>query len=94
MALSNVKSSEYKAAGGRAWHKTKSRSSVTMVGPVPAWVTGKRFKSAKKADEYTLTKAAIRETIAAGYDESLVTVVKSGKSGEKAKRKGKGKKMW
>jgi hypothetical protein len=41
-----------------------------------------------------LTKAAIRETIAAGYDESLVTVVKSGKSGEKAKRKGKGKKMW
>lgn len=95
MGMSNVKSSEYKAAGGRAWHKTKARSSVIFDGPVPEWVTGKRFKAEKKADEYSLTKAATRDTLAAGYDESLVTVVKAGKSGiKKGKRKNKGKKMW
>ena len=84
---SNVRSSEYRAAGGRAWNKVKGTSNgITWDGPVPEFVTNGRHRMADHEDRYYKDKAEVRAALAEGYDESLVTVVPEGKRAKKKVR--------
>lgn len=86
MANSNVRSSEYKAAGGRAWHKVKSgQSGIKWDGPKTETELDEENQAGAKQDEYLRTKAAVRESLAKGYDESLVKVIPAGQRKPKAK---------
>jgi len=73
MAISNVKSSEYRSAGGRAWNRVKVNTRLTN----------------DKVDEaeYLKVKAAIRAELANGYDEALVTVCEPGKRSKRKSSK-------
>ena len=82
MAHSNVRSSEYRAAGGRKWFNVKSPSFVTHDGPVPLWLEQIRHDNAATNDAAVLTKAEVKRSLAEGYDESLITVIKDGKRTE------------
>jgi hypothetical protein len=87
MAKSNVRSSEYRAAGGRAWHRYKSNTGVTWQGPKTETALEEENIALADNDQYYVDKAKVREQLAAGYDESLVTVVPAGKSGKKRVKK-------
>ena len=82
MAHSNVRSSEYRAAGGRKWFNVKSKNFISHDGPVPLWLEQIRHDNAATNDAAVLTKAEVKRSIAQGYDESLVTVIKEGKRNE------------
>lgn len=87
MAWSNVKSAEFRAAGGRRWNKVKSgQNFIRMEGPLPAYVLAQRNRNESQNDEYYLTKAALRATLAQGYDESMVQVIEEGKRTQKGRR--------
>lgn len=84
MTISNVKSSAYRAAGGKAWNRTKSGfRGIVFDGPQPEWAVQQRHRMADADDRNAVDKAAVRKQLAEGYDESLVTVVPAGKSGKK-----------
>lgn len=94
MANSNVRSSEYRAAGGRSWHRVKSGSnSVKWDGPKTETELDEINQSGAKQDEYLTTKAQVRASLAQGYDESLVTVVPEGQRVAKPKLSNWQKKM-
>lgn len=84
MANSNVRSSAYRAAGGRAWNKVKGgMNGIVFDGPQPEWMVEQRHRMQDADDQNAVDKAAVRKQLAEGYDESLVTVVPAGKSGKK-----------
>lgn len=88
MAISNVRSSAYRAAGGKAWNKVKSGGSgIRWDGPEPEWMAAERQKVADANDRNYQDKAAIRKQLAEGYDESLVKVIPEGVSGKKRGKK-------
>lgn len=83
---SNVKSSEYRAAGGRSWHKVKGgQNGIKWDGPKTSAALEKENQALSEQDEYLNTKEKVRESLAIGYDESLVTVVPEGKRAAKPK---------
>src|SRR5690554_7527669 len=87
MAISNVRSSAYRAAGGKAWNKVKSGGSgIRWEGPEPEWQTQQRHRMADAIDKNYQDKAAIRKQLAEGYDESLVTVIPEGKRAKRGKK--------
>lgn len=87
MAISNVRSSAYRAAGGRRWNKVKSGGSgIRWDGPEPEWVAAERQKMADANDRNYQDKAAIRKQLAEGYDESLVKVIPEGKRAKRGKK--------
>lgn len=87
MAISNVRSSAYRAAGGKAWNKVKGGSSgIRWDGPEPEWMAAERQKVADANDRNYQDKAAIRKQLAEGYDESLVTVIPEGKRAKRGKK--------
>lgn len=87
MAISNVRSSAYRSAGGRAWNRVKgTRNTISWDGPVPGYVTEQRNRTMDENDKNYMDKARVREQLETeGYDESLVTVIPAGKSGKKRK---------
>ena len=88
MAMSNVRSSAYRAAGGKAWNRTKSgMNGIVFDGPQPEWMVEQRHRMQDADDRNAIDKAAVRKQLEAGYDESLVTVVPAGKSGKKRVKK-------
>lgn len=89
MAKSNVRSSAYKAAGSwKGWGRIKTGDqSVRYDGPVPQYIEDQRNYNACRDDQNAVDKARIREQLAAGYDESLITVVPEGKSGKKRNKR-------
>lgn len=91
MSKSNVRSSEYRAAGGRAWHRPKSGfRGIVFDGPQPEFKVQERFRVLDEDDQNAVDKARIRAELAQGYDESLVKVIPAGKSGiKRGKKKGK-----
>jgi len=89
MAFSNVRSSEYRAAGGRQWHKVKNKSGIVWDGPKTETALSEENVALSEQDQYLVTKAQVREELAQGYDESKVTVIPAGK---RAPRKSKGSK--
>lgn len=88
MANSNVRSAEYRAAGGRQWNRVKATGrgirQVIDEKRMTRSQTFDRQRSQDKDDKYLSVKARIREELAQGYDEKLVKVVPEGK---RAKRK-------
>lgn len=88
MALSNTRSSAYRAAGGwKQWGRVKGTdTSIKMDAPKPAHIERHLQEQADKADEHLLTKAEVRANLAAGYDESLVTVIPEGVKAKKRKK--------
>lgn len=89
MAMSNVRSSRYKAAGGQAWHRYKGQdNTVRWDGPVSEHIETQRHHNAVRDDQNVVDKAKVREQLASGYDESLITVIPAGK---RAKRNNKRK---
>jgi len=88
MAISNVRSSAYRAAGGRKWNKVKSGGfGIRWDGPEPEWQIQQRHRMADAIDKNYQDKAAIRKQLAEGYDESLVKVIPEGVSGKKRGKK-------
>lgn len=88
MAMSNVRSSAFRAAGGRNWNKIKGGNrGISYDGPVPEFVTEQRHRMMDANDQYYQDKAKVREQLEAGYDESLVTVVPAGKSGKQRNKR-------
>lgn len=86
MAISNVKSSEYRAAGGRKWHQVKGgQNGIKWDGPKTETALEEENQAGARQDEYLQTKADIRKSLAQGYDESLVTVVPEGQRKRKPK---------
>jgi len=91
VALSNVRSSAYRSAGGKAWNNIKSGfNSVSWDGPETAQAIADRHYAQDEQDQYMLDKAALRGKIAEGYQGIEIQVIPAGKSGVK-KRKSKGK---
>lgn len=88
MAISNVRSAEFRAAGGRQWYRTKSGNRQTrMVGtPRPTWLHYEH-DHVESEREWEKKKQEVREHLAQGYDESLVTVIPEGKRAKKSKRR-------
>lgn len=88
MAISNVRSSAYRSAGNQKWNRTKSgMNGIVFDGPQPQWMIEQRHKMQDADDQNAVDKAAVREQLEAGYDESLVTVVPAGKSGKKRNKR-------
>jgi len=87
MAISNVRSSAYRAAGGRKWNKVKcGGGGIRWDGPEPEWAVTERQKMADANDRNYQDKAAIRKQLAEGYDESLVKVIPEGKRAKRGKK--------
>ena len=87
MANSNVRSSEYRAAGGRAWHRVKTSAGVSWQGPKTETALAEENQALADSDQYYVDKANVRQALAQGYDESKVKVVPAGKSGIKKRTK-------
>jgi hypothetical protein len=87
MTNSNVRSSEYKAAGGRAWYRAKVSSGVSWQGPKTETALAEENQALVDSDQYYVDKAKVRQSLEQGYDESKVTVVPAGKSGIKKRTK-------
>jgi len=87
MAKSNVRSSAYRAAGGRAWNKVKGGfNGIVFDGPEPQWMVDQRHRMMDANDQNYVDKAAVRKQLAEGYDESLVTVIPEGKRAKRGKK--------
>lgn len=89
MAISNVRSSAFRAAGSwKGWGRVKTGDkSVRYDGPVPQYIEDQRNYNACRDDQNAVDKAAVRAQLESGYDESLVTVVPAGKSGIKRNKR-------
>lgn len=91
MAISNVRSSAYRAAGGwKSWGRTKGQdNSVRMDGPVPPHIELHFQEKADTNDSYHLTKAEVRARLAeSDLSEVPVTIVPEGMTAKKAKKQG------
>lgn len=87
MAISNVRSSAYRAAGGRSWNKVKGgHNGIVFDGPEPQWMIDQRHRMMDANDQNCADKAAVRKQLAEGYDESLVTVIPEGKRAKRGKK--------
>lgn len=87
MAKSNVRSSAYRAAGGRSWNKIKGGfNGIVFDGPEPEWKQEQRRHMQDADDQNAVDKAAVRKQLAEGYDESLVTVIPEGKRAKRGKK--------
>lgn len=89
MAISNVRSSAYRAAGNwKAWGRvTTGNNHLMMDMPKPAHIVEHIKDTQDKNDAYHLTKATIRDNLSEGYDESKVTVIPAGDTANKRKKR-------
>lgn len=63
---SNVKSSEYRAGGGRAWHKYKAKATISFQLDEKKRTRYENFERQKgldKSDKYTVKKAGYKQGV-------------------------------